>query len=378
MIRFLISGDFYPGRRTHGALVASDASSLVGPLMAEFEKADLVALNLEGPLIAAPSPIEKIGPIHGTPDVCVKGMRQLRIGLVNLANNHVMDHGATGLNNTLEVCRREGMAWVGGGTDVAAASQIWFCERNGVRLGVLSCAEYEFGMATSTRAGANPLDLVRVVRSMREQRKNLDRLVVLLHGGNEYCPYPRPSLAELCRFLVEQGADAVICQHSHCIGCWETYRGGIIVYGQGNFIFDDPKARPCENEGMLLSMEIFRDQPLAMRTILFKQASVRPGIEPMSEAEEDCTRQILEERNRRLQDPEFLEREWIDFCSGKRRAYLGIVHGFGRRLRNLDGRFGVLSPFFSKHHALMMLHMLRCESHRELMQQVLSDETEAQ
>jgi hypothetical protein len=117
---------------------------------------------------------------------------------------------------------------------------------------------------------------------------------------------------------------------------------------------------------------------MAMRPIFFKQATGRPGIEPMSEAEEHRTQQLLEERNCRLQEPEFLEREWINFCNGKRRAYLGIVHGFGRRLRNLDTRFGVLSPFFSKRHALMMLHMLRCESHRELMQQVLSDETKAQ
>ncbi|MBC8095428.1 MAG: CapA family protein [Akkermansiaceae bacterium] len=302
----------------------------------------------------------------------------MKVSLVNLANNHVMDHGAAGLKNTLDVCHREGIGCVGGGNDVTAASQLWFCERNGVRLAVLSCAEHEFGMATPARAGANPLDLVRIVRGIREQRKNFDRLVILLHGGNEYCPYPRPSLAELCRFLVEQGADAVICQHSHCIGCWENHQGGIIVHGQGNFIFDDPKARPCEKEGLLLSLEVSHDQPLAMRMIFFKQAAGRPGIEPMSEAEEARARQLLDERNARLQDAGFLEREWVNFCSGKRRAYLGIVHGFGRRLRNLDTRFGVLSPFFSKRHALMMLHMLRCESHRELMEQVLSDETKAQ
>ena len=37
--------------------------------------------------------------------------------------------------------------------------------------------------------------------------------------------------------MVHQGADAVICQHSHCIGCYEEYEGAHIVYGQGNFNF---------------------------------------------------------------------------------------------------------------------------------------------
>ena len=31
----------------------------------------------------------------------------------------------------------------------------------------------------------------------------------------------------------------MVCQHSHCIGCKEEYLQGTIVYGQGNFLFDD-------------------------------------------------------------------------------------------------------------------------------------------
>ena len=33
------------------------------------------------------------------------------------------------------------------------------------------------------------------------------------------------------------GADVVLCQHSHCIGCYEQYEGAHILYGQGNFHF---------------------------------------------------------------------------------------------------------------------------------------------
>jgi len=38
--------------------------------------------------------------------------------------------------------------------------------------------------------------------------------------------------------MISSGADLVICQHSHCIGSYEKYGNGIIVYGQGNFLFD--------------------------------------------------------------------------------------------------------------------------------------------
>jgi poly-gamma-glutamate synthesis protein (capsule biosynthesis protein) len=375
MIRLLIAGDFYPGTRTHEALAAGEVPSLMGPLLSEFEGADLVTLNLEGPLIARSTPIRKVGPHHGTPESCSAGLRRMKVGLVNLANNHVMDHGEEGLRNTMEVCRREEIAWVGGGRDIDEASLPWIREVNGVRLAVIAQAEHEFGMAGRGRCGANPLDPIAFVRTVKRFRGQYDRLLVLLHAGNEYCPYPRPSVVELCRFLVEQGADAVVCQHSHCIGCFENYQGGIIIHGQGNFIFDDPRARDCEKEGMLVGLQVYRDRATEMRLIPFKQASGRAGIEPMGDAETARLHQQLYERNARLLDADFLERVWRAFCRDKRRSYLGIVHGLGRRLRNLDARLGILSPFFSKRHALMMLHMVRCESHREVMEQVLSDET---
>ena len=65
-----------------------------------------------------------------------------------------------------------------------------------------------------------------------------DYAIVLYHGGKEYYRYPSPNLQKTCRKLVEKGADLVICQHSHCIGCEEKYQDGTIVYGQGNFLFD--------------------------------------------------------------------------------------------------------------------------------------------
>ena len=37
-------------------------------------------------------------------------------------------------------------------------------------------------------------------------------------------------------------ADLVVCQHSHCIGCMEEYDKGTIIYGQGNFLFDDSES----------------------------------------------------------------------------------------------------------------------------------------
>ncbi|MFP3360883.1 CapA family protein, partial [Planococcus sp. SIMBA_143] len=58
-------------------------------------------------------------------------------------------------------------------------------------------------------------------------------------GGKEHYRYPSPYLQKICRKFVEKGADIVICQHSHAVGCFEEYHNSTIIYGQGNFVFDN-------------------------------------------------------------------------------------------------------------------------------------------
>ena len=60
----------------------------------------------------------------------------------------------------------------------------------------------------------------------------------IINGGKEHYRYPSPDLQKICRKFIDKGADLVVCQHSHCIGCEEKYNHGTIVYGQWNFLFD--------------------------------------------------------------------------------------------------------------------------------------------
>ena len=138
---------------------------------------------------------------------------------------------------------------VGVGRNLEEARRIWIQDLGGIRVGILAMAQHEFSIATSDSPGANPLDLIDFIRNVAAQRQNFDYLIVILHAGNEGYPYPSPRLMETCRFLVEQGAGAVICHHSHCAGCWEEYGGGYIAYGTGNFIYDSPGRRACVERG---------------------------------------------------------------------------------------------------------------------------------
>jgi len=127
--------------------MAGDARGLLNDLLPEFERADLMVANLECPLIGEPSPIMKTGPIFGAPGDCIKAIKNAGIGVLCLANNHILDHGGAGLINTLKVCAQEGVETVGAGKNLAAAGRIVVRDCGGVRVGLLAAAEHEFSIA---------------------------------------------------------------------------------------------------------------------------------------------------------------------------------------------------------------------------------------
>jgi poly-gamma-glutamate synthesis protein (capsule biosynthesis protein) len=256
----LIGADICPIEANTQYLIRGDTETLFHDLLPEFEAADLVLANLECPLIERPSPIRKTGPTFGEAPSCINGIKAGGIDVLCLANNHILDHGAAGLANTLKVCAEAGIATVGAGRNLAEARKILIRELGGVRVGILAVAEHEFSIATRDSWGANPLDPVDVVRNVRAQWDQFDYLIVLVHGGDEFL-VPSPRIKETCRFMIEMGANAVLVQHPHVLGGYEEYQGGHIVYGQGALLMDEAiyRDRKSFHEGFLVKLLIGND-----------------------------------------------------------------------------------------------------------------------
>src|SRR6516225_8541281 len=106
MTTLLIGADLCPIGRNRPFFEAGDAESLFHDLLPEFAAADLVIANLECPLIARSTPILKTGPVFGEASTCIQAIQRAGIDVLCLANNHILDHGPEGLQNTLEVCAK--------------------------------------------------------------------------------------------------------------------------------------------------------------------------------------------------------------------------------------------------------------------------------
>jgi poly-gamma-glutamate synthesis protein (capsule biosynthesis protein) len=375
-LKIIIGGDTCPIGSNERLFQKGDCASLLNDLMPEFERADLAIVNLECPLIREESPIEKVGPNLGVSVDCVNALKAMDIDVVGLANNHIMDHGPQGLRTTIEALDEHGIAHVGAGENLDEARKILVREVNGIQIGILAVAEHEFCIATKESPGANPLDVIDYVRNINEYRSEFDKLIVLVHGGNEHYPYPRPRLMDTCRFYVEQGASAVICQHSHCTGCMEIHAGAPIVYGQGNFLFDMSSQYPTWLEGCLVHLTTERTGHCEVRMIPFRRADGGPGAHRMSPDEETNWRSAFDERSRHLANPQMVEEKWRAFCYKHKRNYLHTLHGKPSFLRRVAGKLNLLYILDGPEKQRARLNIIRCESHAEALITVLSREVE--
>jgi hypothetical protein len=370
-MKIVIGGDICPIGHNASLFNAPEEKS-IGPdhVFAGF---DLVVANLECPLIDEPTPIVKRGPVLGAPRATASQLASLGIDAVTLANNHILDHGPAGLQTTLQALDEAGIRHLGAGANLSAAAEPLLVRGGGAPIAILGFAEREYSCASRDKPGACPLDVNLVVRRLAALPEGCFT-IVLVHGGNEFHPLPSPWLQDTCRLMVELGAKVVICQHSHCIGASERYRDGLIVYGQGNLIFDIPSRHPGWNESVLVSLAVEGTRLIGHEFLPLIQT---PGARCFRLADVDESSRILDDMQRlsaTVVNQDLLDREWRRFCTARKRAYQDHLFGHGR-LARLVNRLTGFADFKSSVGRMNTGNMLRCASHLEVLRTLYSQET---
>jgi poly-gamma-glutamate synthesis protein (capsule biosynthesis protein) len=372
-ISVIIGGDVCPIGVNEQLFNVGKARNILGSAYNDWMAADIRIINLECPLTAAISPIRKTGPTIGVSDSTVAGLVAMRVGIVGLANNHIMDHGYRGLLNTIQACKSNGIQVVGAGVNLSAAAAPLMQETNGIRIGILAFADMEWSIVGYDKPGALPFTFPNFLRSMQICRKECDFTIVLLHMGKESYPLPSPELQDTCRCLIEEGANVVICQHSHCVGAYEHYAHGFISYGQGNFLFDWQKPRgDLWNLGYLIEVTLSRTNPLGIRIIPYEQSSDGTGgLRSLSS--QDTEQFILEMQTKeiKIQDRNFVEQSWSQFCKTNKNLYLGLLRGYGRIRNRLNRLFNVTDHLYSANAIATLENVVRCKAHREVLEGIL-------
>lgn len=374
-MKLLIGADLVPTESNVDLFCTANGTALVGQeLLKLLQEADYRIFNLEVPLTDTQAPIAKCGPALIAPTAAIAGYKALGIDCLTIANNHVMDQGEQGFYTTLQTLEENDIAYVGGGKNLEDAARPYIVDLDGKKIGIYACAEHEFSIAEECVPGANPFDPLESLDHVTELKSHCDYCIVLYHGGKEHYRYPSPNLQKVCRKLVEKGADLVICQHSHCIGCEEKYLDGTIVYGQGNFLFDHSTSEYWQtsllvqvNDGFLVSyLPLVKNE----NTVRLAQAEMADRILTEFQA-----------RSEEIKDPAVIQKYYADFAERMRINYLVALGGkeslLFRALNKLTGnrlRQNRLKRRYGKGALLAVRNMIECEAHRELLLEGVSCE----
>ena len=344
-MKTLLLGDVCPTAVNYHLFRQQDIQTLFTDTVSLFEGCDYSVVNLECALTESQNPIHKIGGNQKAPAQTARVLKDLGVDLCALSNNHIMDFGEEGIRDTTRTLEENGLAHTGFGENYADSRKNFLLEKNGERICLITVCEHEYCYATEERMGARPYDEYDTMEDIAAAKKTADRVIVLYHGGKEYCRYPSPRLRKLCRAMVRRGADLVLCQHSHCIGAYEAYEGGHILYGQGNFHYTEP----CPHEVWYTGLAVHYDtlantvEFTPIRAFDYHIELAKDGKEIMDAFRKRCES---------LQDGTWRQ-EWRAFCESVRPNYRNAV-----RKAFVDGASARDDEMFG--------HYLDCEAHSDV------------
>lgn len=227
---------------------------LFGLTRSVFLSADVVLGNLENPLCENGDPIYKWGPNFRASPKVAKILSAAGFAILGVANNHMRDFGDRCFLETLDHITDAGMLPVGGGSNASLAYEPVVIRKESLSIGILAFTFRQESVAGRDRPGAADLDDPKCYEAVRKLRNEVDLVIVFVHMDPEYSDYPAPHRIEMAHNLIDSGAEIVIGHHPHVFQGLEIYKGKLIAYSLGNFLFHTQRQRPLTSLGYILKI----------------------------------------------------------------------------------------------------------------------------
>jgi len=374
MIKILITGDFCPINRIQGLIDTSDYSKIFTDFLTVMKDSDISVTNLECPLIENGKKIEKSGPNLKASKNSIEALAYAGFDLVTLANNHIMDYGDEGLFSTIDSCKKSKIDTVGVGINFNEAKKPFYKIVNNSKIAFVNFCENEWSTTTGNHPGANPLNPISNFNQIKEAKLNADYVFVIIHGGHEHYQLPSPRMQETYRFFIDAGADAVIGHHTHCYSGYEMYNEKPIFYSLGNFVFDWPKKRnSIWNKGYAVQFTI--DNGVINFTIHpYTQAEQEQniGVKLMNGSDKKAFVAEISQLNNQISNSKIIEEKFNNYANNHQRQYYSYLEPYSNRYLVALYNRKLLSSFISKSKKKLLLNVIRCEAHRDILIKILN------
>lgn len=183
----------------------------------DLGKADFIISNLET-VVSDNNLLKKEDKKYTflSPTYRLKELKKVGVNILNIANNHTMDYGQEGYNQTISNLKENNFLILGQNINPTIIDK---------KIAIIS---YNLTQ--------NKEELL--IEEIQNYKENFP-LIVYLHWGKEYSNYPLEKQKLLAKKLIDSGAKAIIGTHSHTIQSIEFYKNCPIFYSIGNYIFDN-------------------------------------------------------------------------------------------------------------------------------------------
>jgi hypothetical protein len=241
------------------------------PCASLLENADVAIGNLECVVAEKGERVKKPYNFRADPR-CIPLLKQ-HFAAFTVANNHSGDFGKAAF---VEQCDRLDMAHVpyfGGGRNKADAHKPWVINRHGVRVALLGyCEVYSKSFQAKENVpgvawSAHDDEVLADIRAARKEYK-VDVVIPFMHWGIENEP-PSEREKMFARKMIDAGADVIVGAHPHVTQGAEYYKGHLIVYSLGNFLFNGFKD-PDNLTGWALNLTVDKKGMVAWNTIVLR------------------------------------------------------------------------------------------------------------
>jgi hypothetical protein len=212
-----------------------------------------------------------------------QAFKDIRANVIELTGNHNRDFGTEPFLSTLDWFHKNGMRTFGGGRDEANANTPIFLDlKEGGAIGVVGFNEFcpNNECANEKKPGANRFEMSKARNAIEEIKKVTPGafIVATVQFGEINAYRPTPSQRSISLALIDSGADFVFGSQAHQVQQMEFHKGKVILYGLGNFFFDQTHAIGLR-QGYFMNLYFHKSRLIAMEPVFtWIDEKFRPSI----------------------------------------------------------------------------------------------------
>ncbi|MFA5889161.1 MAG: CapA family protein [Candidatus Paceibacterota bacterium] len=190
-----------------------------------IDKFDIIIANLEGPIVEmdrneCQQKAYNFQFASTTPEL----LKTIGINMVNIANNHSRDCFSVGYESTKQYLKQFGISYIG---DQELEESYRLVMVNDKRMAFVGI-DQTISPALTDKAYA-------LIKKLDSEN---DYIVVNIHWGEEYKLEANSTQIDIAHKLIDNGADVIFGHHPHVVEPMEIYKGKMVFYSLGNFVFD--------------------------------------------------------------------------------------------------------------------------------------------